>query len=74
MDKIPIDIVEDDLSRVVELELKGGLIGGKSKLISCFHRFNLLLLGQFYHVAGGEGTKRRLKSPEFEAKIKAFQN
>jgi len=32
-----------------------------------------MLSGQFYHIAGGEGTKRRLKSPGFEAKNRAFK-
>jgi len=45
MDKRPVDIIEDDFDRVVGLEFKGSLIGGKGKLISCFHRFNLLLPG-----------------------------
>ena len=56
------------------VKLKGSLIGGKGELISCFHVSNLLLPCQFYHVAGGEGTKRRHKSPGFEAKNRAFQN
>jgi len=38
MDKRPIDIIEDDFSRVVGLELKGSLIGGEGELISCFHK------------------------------------
>ena len=74
MDKRPIDTIEDDFSRVVGFELKGSFISGKRELISCFHRFNLLLPGQFYHVAGGKRIKRRLKSPKFEAKIRVFQN
>ena len=35
---------------------------------------HLLLSGQFYYIAGGEGIKRRLKSPKFEAKNGAFEN
>ena len=38
MDKRPVDIIEDDFDRVVGLELKESLIGGKSELISCFHK------------------------------------
>jgi hypothetical protein len=28
----------------------------------------------FYHLAGGEGIRRRLKSPGFEAENRAFEN
>jgi hypothetical protein len=45
VDKRPVDIIEDDLRRVVWLELKGSLIGGKSELIGYFHRSILLLPG-----------------------------
>jgi len=33
-----------------------------------------VLFDQFYHVAGGEGTKKRLKSPNFEAENEAAEN
>ena len=45
MDKRQVDIIEDDFSRVIWLELQGSLIGGKGELIICFHSFNLLLPG-----------------------------
>jgi hypothetical protein len=33
-----------------------------------------MLFGQFYQIAGGEIIKERLKSPNFEAKNRAFEN
>jgi hypothetical protein len=33
-----------------------------------------MLFGQFYQIAGGELTKERLESLNFEAKNKAFEN
>ena len=45
MNKRPVDIIEDDFDRVVGLDLKRSLIGGKSKLIGCSHRVTLLLYG-----------------------------
>lgn len=37
MDK-RVDSIENDLSRVVWVELKGSLVGGKGELIICFQR------------------------------------
>ena len=43
-------------------------------MFSRFHEFNLVLLGQFYHVAGGEEIKLRLEGPGLAAKNGVFQN
>lgn len=50
MDKGPVDIVEDDLNRVVKLE--PSFIGGKSKLISCSDNLDSLLPPQVTSVLG----------------------
>jgi hypothetical protein len=55
----PVDIVKDDFSRVVGIQLERGLSFTWVKLA---------------HVTGGEGTKGRLKSLNFEAKNEAFKN
>jgi len=34
--------------------------------------FNFLLPGQFYHVVGGEGTRKRRKIPGIEAKNRGY--
>ena len=74
VDKRPVDIVEDDFGRVVGIEPERGFISGEGELISCFHKQPPVLFGQFYPVAGGESRKRRLESPNSEAKNGAFQN
>ena len=38
MDKRPVDIIEDDFSRVVGFELQGSFVGGKGELIICFRK------------------------------------
>jgi hypothetical protein len=43
MNKRPINMVENDFSRIVGFEFKRSLIDYKSKLISCSHRINLRL-------------------------------
>lgn len=73
MDKRPIDIVEDNFSGVIGLELKGSLISGKGELISYFHKMPTVTW-LILTCSWGEGTKMRLKSPGFQAKSRAFQN
>lgn len=57
-----VDIVEGDVDRVIGLDLKGSLVGGKSELISCFHKFNLFYLVNFTMYLVVNGIKKRLGS------------
>ena len=45
MNEGPVNVIEDYLNRIIGGELQGSLIGSKGELISCLHRFNLLLDG-----------------------------
>jgi len=73
VDEGPVDIVEDDFGRVVGIELERGFISCEGGLICCFNKQPPVPFGEFHHVAGGEGTKGRLESPNFEAKTGFFK-
>jgi len=74
VEKRSFNIIEDNVGRMVWIELERGFISGKSELICCFHKQPPVLFGQSYHVAGGEERKRSLGNPDFEDKNGTFQN
>ncbi len=73
VDKGPVNIVEDDLNRVVRVKFERGFVSGKGEMVSCPNKRPPAIWLILQCSSWGEKRKGGLGGPHYEVKNWAFR-